>query len=189
MPLPQGPAASPGVGAVPSATPAPGMQPKQGKSGLVQSWPRSVSLTRKRGETDASSRYRWGLTSCLVLSRSFLSVLKQINEIVLSSFSASVSPNGNRSSNSLRDQKFLGKRPNRRSHMGELGPVSDAFFLRLMVRPPSLGGRHRGAWDSSTWGRMLPLYSGRAERAGLLQDGRTPLSTGPGTAHEGQVRL
>lgn len=59
---------------------------------------------------------------------------------MLTSFSALVTPNRNRSSNSIIDQKFDGKSLTEGPTVGELGPISEAFFPFLMVSPSSFGG-------------------------------------------------
>lgn len=59
---------------------------------------------------------------------------------MLTSFSASVTPNRNRSSNNIIYQKFDGQGLTEGPTVGELKPISEAFFPCLMVWPSSFGG-------------------------------------------------
>lgn len=74
----------------------------------------------------------------------------------------------------------MGKGPTEGPTMGERGPISDAFFRRLLVWPPSFVAGHGGAQDPSAWDSLLLLHSGRAGE--LLPEETTPLSAGPRAA-------
>lgn len=66
--------------------------------------------------------------------------MREDQQIVLTSSSASFTPNRNRSSSSIIDQQFDGKGLTKGPTVGELGPISEAFSHCLMVWPSSFGG-------------------------------------------------